>query len=98
MDLFSINCTTCKSRLKVREATAIGQILACPKCGGMVMVKPPPGWEPGSAAGTVRPEQSGEITAIVESRRAGDTLSASHFDAVDDLLSDAPPKPKPATV
>jgi DNA-directed RNA polymerase subunit RPC12/RpoP len=43
MDLFSITCTTCKSRLKVREEAAVGQILACPKCGGMVMVKAPPG-------------------------------------------------------
>lgn len=46
MDLFSINCTTCKARLKVRDAAAIGQILGCPKCGSMVQVLPPAGWQP----------------------------------------------------
>ena len=34
MDLFAITCTTCKSRLRVRDPAAVGQILACPKCGG----------------------------------------------------------------
>ena len=43
--LFSISCTTCQARLKVRSETAIGQILACPKCGSMVQVLPPPGWK-----------------------------------------------------
>ena len=44
MELFAINCTTCQARLKVREAAAIGQILACPKCGSMVHVAAPAGW------------------------------------------------------
>ena len=42
---FSITCTTCQARLRVRDASAIGQILGCPKCGSMVMVQPPPGYE-----------------------------------------------------
>ena len=41
MEPFSITCTTCKSRLKVKSAAAIGQVVPCPKCGGMVLVKPP---------------------------------------------------------
>lgn len=46
MDLFSIPCTTCGSKLKVKSLSAIGQIFNCPKCRGMVMVEPPPGWTP----------------------------------------------------
>jgi DNA-directed RNA polymerase subunit RPC12/RpoP len=94
MDLFSVTCTTCKSRLKVREERAVGQILACPKCGGMVMVKPPAGWQPGAPAIEPPPTLTG-MTAPVDLRSGQETLSESHFDDVDDLLSDAPPKVKP---
>src|SRR6187401_1885935 len=104
MDLFSITCTTCKSRLKVREESAIGQILACPKCGGMVMVNPPPGWkkgEPMPAAAAPQSSSALPITTVVEMRRPDETLGDSNFDAVDDLLSEAPPKirtPSPVSV
>lgn len=46
MDLFTINCLTCRRRLKVLDASAVGRIVACPKCGSMVSVRPPPGWQP----------------------------------------------------
>lgn len=42
--LFSISCDTCAARLTVRSESAIGQVLACPRCGSMVMVEPPEGW------------------------------------------------------
>ncbi len=92
MDLFSLTCTTCKSRLKVRDEAVIGQILACPKCGGMVMVKPPEGWQRGTR--TLAPVAAAPLgkTAVVEARDADETQSDSQFDAVDDLLTDAPPK------
>ncbi|HEX3658137.1 MAG TPA: hypothetical protein VHV55_20280 [Pirellulales bacterium] len=55
MDLFAINCPTCRARLKVREQSAIGQIVNCPKCGSMMQISPPPGWQPPPApAITVR--------------------------------------------
>jgi DNA-directed RNA polymerase subunit RPC12/RpoP len=101
MDLFSLTCTTCKSRLKVRDEGAIGHILACPKCGGMVMVKPPEGWQPPATATSApaaspppvqRPADSTGATKVVELRGPADTRSASNFDAVEDLLSDAPPQ------
>lgn len=41
MDLFAIVCTTCQAKLRVRDQSAIGKILACPKCGSMVMVDAP---------------------------------------------------------
>ena len=47
---FSIECTTCQSRLLVRDLSAIGQILACPKCSGMVQIEPPAGWSPDASA------------------------------------------------
>jgi hypothetical protein len=46
VELFAITCMTCKARLKVRDEAAIGAILACPKCGGMVLVTAPEGWKP----------------------------------------------------
>lgn len=44
MQPFSIHCESCSARLKVKNATAIGQRLACPKCGVMVLVEPPEDW------------------------------------------------------
>jgi hypothetical protein len=92
MEVFSITCTTCKSRLRVRDQAAIGQILACPKCGGMVMVKPPPAFNEAS-------EQRSDLptaTEIVGSMpRFDQTLDSSAFDVVEELLSDSPPKVQP---
>jgi hypothetical protein len=45
VELFIIHCTTCKARLKVQSESAIGDILACPKCSSMVHVVPPIGWK-----------------------------------------------------
>src|SRR5262245_25976429 len=89
MDLFAIHCTTCKSRLRVREEGAIGHILACPKCGGMVMVKPPPSWSAGTEAKLDEPT----ITEVISpGPKVNLTAQASAFEAVEDLLSDAPPR------
>lgn len=60
MELFSITCTTCRARLKVRDAAAIGQILGCPKCGSMVQVAAPAGWQP--PAVTDEPSSSGALS------------------------------------
>ena len=42
MESFSIACTTCRAQLRVRDRSAVGQILTCPKCGSMVLVEAPP--------------------------------------------------------
>jgi Zn-finger nucleic acid-binding protein len=56
VELFSVICTTCNSKLKVRERSVIGHILACPKCQGMVMIQPPAGWlDPGETAAAPAP-------------------------------------------
>ncbi len=39
--MFTIRCTTCDARLAVKSNDLVGQILACPKCGGMVLVQNP---------------------------------------------------------
>ncbi len=46
MELFSVACITCRAKLKVRHVSAIGQILPCPRCGGMVQIAAPAGWKP----------------------------------------------------
>ncbi|MGE0759086.1 MAG: hypothetical protein AB7F89_03430 [Pirellulaceae bacterium] len=38
---FSITCTTCQAKLRVRDSSAVGQILTCPKCGSMVLIESP---------------------------------------------------------
>jgi hypothetical protein len=44
VELFTIQCTTCRARLKVNDESVIGDILGCPKCGSMVQVVPPSDW------------------------------------------------------
>src|SRR6185503_12555831 len=92
MELFAITCTTCKSRLKVRDQAAIGQILACPKCGGMVMIKPPPAWEQESEDKSDLPTAT-EIAA--PDPLFNQTVDSGAFDGVEELLSDSPPKIQP---
>lgn len=46
MKPFSIVCKSCASRLKVSKPSAVNQLLGCPKCGTMIRVTPPKGWEP----------------------------------------------------
>ena len=43
-ELFSITCTSCAAKLKVRQESAIGQVLSCPRCQSMVLVEPPADW------------------------------------------------------
>lgn len=102
MELFSVICTTCQSRLKVRDRAAIGQILACPKCQGMVLVQPPAGWtDPGESAteqatsSTPVPVSESSINIAAASTTA---IAASTFDDAAALFSPAEPAPPPATV
>jgi hypothetical protein len=47
---FRIICETCRSRLKIRTPDVIGEIHACPKCGSMVQIVPPAGWNLGESS------------------------------------------------
>ncbi|MEX0818801.1 MAG: hypothetical protein WD070_04380, partial [Pirellulaceae bacterium] len=79
MEPFSIACTTCQARLRVRDESVIGQILTCPKCGSMVLVEPVP------AAPDV--SQEAEPSASTDSAIAHHALAAS--DASDAAFEDA---------
>lgn len=48
MTSFHIQCETCNAKLKVSKPSTIGQSLACPRCGQMIEVKAPEGWQPES--------------------------------------------------
>jgi hypothetical protein len=54
VELFTIQCTTCKARLIVKDESVIGDILSCPKCNSMVQVVPPIGWQ-GRTSGASSP-------------------------------------------
>lgn len=90
MLLFSVTCTTCRAKLSVKNVAAIGQILGCPKCGGMVQVLAPPGWQPpsqeqapsatpGSQTTGLKAEDSGTTPQTVESKPAptSDAIAAN---------------------
>jgi hypothetical protein len=76
---FRISCTTCRARLKIVDPAAVGQILACPKCGSLVQAAPPTGWspdEPAAAGGaaqleTAKQGSTGSSTIIL---KAGATV------------------------
>ena len=68
--LFTISCTTCQARLTVRNESAIGAILECPKCGSMVLVAPPKGWVSKAATAAAVLEPEGRATAAAASAAA----------------------------
>ncbi len=41
MDSFTVQCTSCQSRIRVRNPKLVGQIAQCPKCGSMIMISAP---------------------------------------------------------
>lgn len=75
---FSIACTTCRARLKVRDLSLVGQILPCPKCGSMVMIATPEDGSP-LTGGT----RGGAARGPSETRPGG------AFDHLDDALAAA---------
>jgi hypothetical protein len=56
VEAFRIICETCHSRLKIRSPEVVGEIHACPKCGSMVHIVPPAGWQPGSSTHSNQPQ------------------------------------------
>ena len=39
--MITVICATCEAKLIVKDEKLLGKILACPKCGSMVLVQPP---------------------------------------------------------
>ncbi len=93
MEAFALTCTTCKSRLKVRDLAAIGQIMACPKCGGMVLVKPSEAAAPAASdTGETRPDLSNPLRPLPPVNSATFAIKSDAFDDVDELLGNVPPR------
>ncbi|RMF42766.1 MAG: hypothetical protein D6753_06705 [Planctomycetota bacterium] len=42
MEPFTIHCTTCQSRIRVKNPNMIGQVAQCPKCNSMILIQPEP--------------------------------------------------------
>ena len=83
MQPFSLICKSCAARLKVTKASAVGQLLACPKCGTMLHVTPPAGWSPPPSQFDSQISSEG----LDESAVAGE----GNFEDIEDLLADALP-------
>jgi hypothetical protein len=58
---FSIQCTTCRRSLRVVNPEAVGQIVSCPKCGSMVMVHAPAGWDVQAANESLSSGSNGNV-------------------------------------
>lgn len=43
---FILTCQSCAAKLRVTRPNLVGQMLACPKCGTMLKIIPPPGFNP----------------------------------------------------
>jgi hypothetical protein len=103
VELFTIQCTTCRARLKVNDESVIGDILACPKCNSMVQIIPPIGWQrsSGAAASAEKlaawpPKVQPKASAIDPSREQ--TKAATVIPpAIPPVMPPALP-PRPATV
>ena len=87
MQPFSLICKSCAARLKVTKASAVGQLLACPKCGTMIHVTPPAGWAPSPT----QSDSQVSVDNLDDSTIAGD----SNFEDIEALLSDALPASRP---
>ena len=72
MEPFTVQCSTCQSRIRVRQASLIGQLANCPKCNAMIMITAPQQIEVSNPGGF--PVDS---TAITKDGIAGDFLTES---------------------
>lgn len=67
--LFQISCPSCESVFAVTDPELIGQIVACPKCGGMILV------EAAQAAENEENPQNAENKANGETAQNGESLT-----------------------
>lgn len=94
--LFKITCDTCRTSLNVRQKSAIGQILACPKCSSMVQVKPPKGWEDDEPESEQKPRSKKPFVKPVPDPKLPETVSTISGSVSEGLQNDPSSKAKPA--
>lgn len=79
----------------MKNQAAIGHLLKCPKCGGMVMIKAPEDRKPGDSA-NLRAETAPAIQKPIRPADAQDTLGENQdFAEIDALLAASAPKGMP---
>lgn len=90
MEPFSIACTTCQARLRVRDESVIGQILTCPKCGSMVLVELP-------SSTAESPAAPPDTLAAPSAEQPTPPEAASDFADAADMFEAPPAEPAPPT-
>lgn len=93
MELFSVACITCRAKIQVRSVSAIGQVLACPRCGGMVEITAPPGWKPPPVAKALPKAKAPAAPAQAPAQPAAPTSAAKPPESTVDADA-AHPKPR----
>ena len=86
MEPYTIVCTTCQAKLRVRKAAAAGQILACPKCGSMVLITPPPDGSSSSTGSGSTPEIRPVAAPTPPSKKTRKPRFREDFPAVDEAM------------
>ena len=97
VELFTLQCTTCQARLKVKDESAVGDIVACPKCGSMVQIVPPVGWQrkETSDSTVAAPRTSAGDTTAVPAKAQSLSKSASLAKPLPTSKTPAPSKTPP---
>jgi hypothetical protein len=93
VEAFRVICETCRSRLKIRSAEAIGQIHACPKCGSMVHIMPPAGWMEDAAPAAPLVVAAAEPMLSVSSTVSDPPPADFAFEELTSAASDTAPAP-----
>lgn len=83
--LFQVSCPSCESVFAVTDPDLLGQIVACPKCGGMMLVE--------AAAATETPSQTEETQNGREGQNGQEGQAAQNGEVAQDAESSvaAPP-------
>ena len=83
---FQVGCPSCETLFEVTDPTLVGQIVACPKCGGMMMIEPPREQDDASllkeAEGTATSEPIVEKKSDEQSRESDESARGRRTDDV----------------
>ena len=68
MEPFQLVCQSCAAKLKVKNRSAIGQRLACPRCREMILVQAPEGHDIGESLSATGSFDEMDMDSILENR------------------------------
>ncbi len=69
MEPFQLVCQSCAAKLKVKNRSAIGQRLACPRCREMILVTAPEGHDIGESLAATGSFDEMDMDSILENRQ-----------------------------